>query len=39
MLTDNFEGLDHYFLLDRETSKVIMHSKTPYILREDISIT
>jgi len=39
MLTDNFEGLDHYFMLDRNTSKVIIHSKTPYILRDNITIT
>ena len=38
MLTDNFEGLDHYFMLDKN-NKVIMHSDTPYILREGIDIT
>lgn len=39
ILTKNLEGLDHYFILDKNSSNVIMHSKAPYILRENITIT
>lgn len=39
ILTQDLEGLDHYFILDKNSKNVIMHSKAPYILREGISIT
>jgi hypothetical protein len=39
ILTKDLEGLDHYFILDKNSKNVIMHSKAPYILREGISIT
>jgi sulfur carrier protein ThiS len=38
-LLENVEGVDHYFILDKNSQKVIMHSWTPFILREDVSIT
>lgn len=34
---EEFAGFDHYFILTKDLD-VVMHSKSPYILRENVKI-
>lgn len=37
-ILDEFQGFDHYFIIDTKL-EVVMHSNTPFILRENVNIT